>query len=43
MGWTWGNSVMTLPDGTRQPGRYISIWTRDYEGQWRYAFDAPIR
>lgn len=43
MGWTWGNSVMTLPDGTRHEGRYISVWTRDYEGHWRYAFDAPIR
>ncbi|MBC7767683.1 MAG: hypothetical protein H7124_02745, partial [Phycisphaerales bacterium] len=43
MGWSWGNSVMTLPDGARQPGRYISVWTRDYEGNWRYAFDAPIR
>jgi len=43
MGWTWGNSVMTLPDGTRRQGRYISVWTRDYEGNWRYSFDAPIR
>jgi len=43
MGWSWGNSVMTLPDGTRQTGRYITVWTRDYQGSWRYAFDAPIR
>lgn len=43
MGWTWGNSVYTAPDGTRANGRYISVWTRDYEGNWRYAFDAPIR
>lgn len=43
MGWTWGNSVMTLPDGTRTNGRYVAIWTRDYEGNWKYAFDAPIR
>lgn len=43
MGWTWGNSVYTAPDGTRTNGRYISVWTRDYEGNWRYAFDAPIR
>jgi ketosteroid isomerase-like protein len=43
MGWTWGNSVHTAPDGTRTNGRYISVWTRDYEGNWRYAFDAPIR
>ncbi|HYD89351.1 MAG TPA: DUF4440 domain-containing protein [Vitreimonas sp.] len=43
MGWTWGNSVMILPDGTRREGRYVSVWTRDYQGNWRYAFDAPIR
>lgn len=43
MGWTWGNSVLTLPDGARREGRYVTIWTRDYQGNWRYAFDAPIR
>ena len=43
MGWTWGNSVYTAPDGARTTGRYVSVWTRDYEGNWRYAFDAPIR
>lgn len=43
MGWTWGNSTYIAPDGARRTGRYVSIWTRDYEGQWRYAFDAPIR
>ena len=43
MGWTWGNSNYVAPDGTRTAGRYISVWTRDYEGNWRFAFDAPIR
>lgn len=43
MGWTWGNSVHIAPDGARTPGRYISVWTRDYDGNWRFAFDAPIR
>jgi ketosteroid isomerase-like protein len=43
MGWTWGNSTYTAPDGARTTGRYVSVWTRDYEGNWRYAFDAPIR
>lgn len=43
MGWTWGNSTYVGPDGVRQTGRYISVWTRDYEGEWRFAFDAPIR
>jgi ketosteroid isomerase-like protein len=42
MGWTWGNSAYVAPDGTRTAGRYISVWTRDYEGNWRFAFDAPI-
>lgn len=43
MGWTWGTSTYTAADGTRTPGRYVSIWTRDNEGNWRYSFDAPIR
>lgn len=43
MGWTWGNSVFVAPDGARRPGRYVSIWTRDVEGNWRFAFDAAIR
>jgi|CXWL01.1.fsa_nt_gi ketosteroid isomerase-like protein len=43
MGWTWGNSVRVGADGTRTPGRYVSVWTRDYEGNWRFSFDAPIR
>lgn len=43
MGWTWGNSTYIAPDGVRTPGRYVSVWTRDYDGNWRYAFDAPIR
>lgn len=43
MGWTYGASVEVAPDGTRSNGRYVSVWTRDYEGAWRYAFDAPVR
>lgn len=43
MGWTWGTSSYTAPDGARTPGRYVSIWTRDVDGNWRYSFDAPIR
>jgi ketosteroid isomerase-like protein len=42
MGWTWGNSVYVAPDGSRTPGRYMTVWTRDYEGNWRFAFDAPV-
>jgi ketosteroid isomerase-like protein len=43
MGWTWGNSTYIAPDGARTTGRYVSVWTRDYEGRWRFSFDAPIR
>jgi ketosteroid isomerase-like protein len=43
MGWTWGNSTFTSPDGTTRAGRYMTVWTRDYEGNWRFSFDAPIR
>jgi ketosteroid isomerase-like protein len=43
MGWTWGNSTYVAPDGARQAGRYVSVWTRDVQGNWRFAFDAPIR
>lgn len=42
MGWTWGNATYTAPDGTRSQSRYVTIWTRDYEGAWRFAFDAGI-
>lgn len=42
MGWTWGNSTLTAPDGTRTSGRYISVWARDLDGNWRYAFDAAV-
>jgi ketosteroid isomerase-like protein len=42
MGWTWGNSAYIAADGARTPGRYISVWTRDLDGNWRYAFDAAI-
>jgi ketosteroid isomerase-like protein len=43
MGWTWGNSTYIAPDGARTPGRYVSVWTRDPDGDWRFAFDASIR
>ncbi|MBL8548921.1 MAG: hypothetical protein JNJ73_02970 [Hyphomonadaceae bacterium] len=43
MGWTWGNSTYVAADGSRTPGRYISVWTRDFDGSWKYAFDAAIQ
>lgn len=42
MGWTWGNSAYVAADGTRTPGRYITVWKRDHEGNWRFAFDGPL-
>jgi ketosteroid isomerase-like protein len=42
MGWTWGNATYTAPDGTHTTGRYVSIWTRDLDGNWKYALDAGV-
>jgi ketosteroid isomerase-like protein len=42
MGWTWGNATTIAPDGTRTAGRYVSIWTRDLDGNWKYALDAGV-
>jgi len=42
MGWTWGNATYVAPDGTRSPRRYVTVWKRDDEGNWRFAFDASI-
>lgn len=42
MAWSWGNSVYVAPDGTRDEGRYISVWTRGDDGGWRFAFDAGV-
>ncbi len=43
MGWTWGNYTYVGADNARETGRYITVWTRDVEGNWRYAFDAPVQ
>jgi len=43
MGWTWGNATYVAPDGSRTPSRYMTVWTRDYEGNWRFAFDSAIQ
>jgi len=42
MGWTWGRSTYTAPDGSQRQGRYVTTWTRDYDGNWRFAFDAAL-
>jgi ketosteroid isomerase-like protein len=43
MGWTWGRSTYTPAGGAARAGRYVTVWKRDFEGNWRFAFDAPIR
>jgi ketosteroid isomerase-like protein len=43
MAWTWGRSTFTAPDGTQSQGRYITVWTRNAEGEWRFGFDAALR
>jgi ketosteroid isomerase-like protein len=42
MGWTHGAYVHSGAGGARETGRYVTVWKRDFDGNWRYAFDAPI-
>ncbi len=43
MGWTWGKYVLTFENeaGIEQKryGKYLNIWTRQDEGQWKVAVD----
>lgn len=43
MGWTWGTYVMTYTDDEGQQqkryGKYLNIWERQDDGQWRVAVD----
>jgi len=43
MGWTWGRSTYTPPNGRPSQSCYVTIWRRDYEGRWRFAFDGGLR
>ncbi|MGE0044206.1 MAG: nuclear transport factor 2 family protein, partial [Hyphomonadaceae bacterium] len=38
MGWTWGRGVATV-NGQQTRSRYVTIWVRDYDGNWRWAAD----
>lgn len=42
MGWTTGTATIIPATGARTQRRYIRVWTRDFDGNWRYAFDAPV-
>ncbi len=42
MGWTWGKYVLSFnADGVVQKryGKYLNIWTREEDGQWKVAVD----
>jgi len=43
MGWTWGVFTLTFSDSAgieqTQYGKYINIWERQGDGQWRVAVD----
>ena len=43
MGWTWGKYVLSFndEDGVEQKryGKYLNIWTRQEDGQWKVAVD----
>ncbi|NQT61729.1 MAG: nuclear transport factor 2 family protein [Candidatus Marinimicrobia bacterium] len=43
MGWTWGKYVLTFKDEDsveqKRYGKYLNIWTRQDDGQWKVAVD----
>ncbi|NQV16037.1 nuclear transport factor 2 family protein [bacterium] len=43
MGWTWGKYVLTIKDDQgqkqKQYGKYLNIWERQKNGQWRVVVD----
>jgi len=38
LGWTWGRGVTTF-NGQSRTSRYVTVWTRDIDGNWRFAVD----
>lgn len=42
IGWTWGRATLTAPEGAPQRIQYVTTWTRDDEGNWRYALDLGV-
>jgi ketosteroid isomerase-like protein len=43
LGYTYGTNSVTVPDSTgkstAEAGRYITVWRKDTDGQWRCVFD----
>lgn len=39
MGWTWGRATITPPQGAASRVNYVTVWTRDFDGNWRFAAD----
>jgi ketosteroid isomerase-like protein len=42
MGWTWGRSVTTRPDGSTRTARYLTVWRRNFDGDWRFVADIGV-
>ncbi len=42
MGWTWGRATYTNAAGESAPTQYVTVWTRDFEGEWRFVADVGI-
>ena len=42
MGWTWGRATFTPPNAQAVRMCYVTIWTRDFDGAWKFAFDSGL-
>jgi len=42
MGWTWGRGTFTGARGEKSYSLYVTIWTRDFTGAWKFAGDLGV-
>ncbi len=42
MAWTWGRATFTDAQGRAHPIQYVTVWTRDWEGNWKFAADLGV-